>query len=181
MAGGSLEKKRHRLVRLLQGYDGLLVAFSGGVDSFYTLLKNLDLEQEVAHKTAEIRTILDASIRAMALMVEIRDPYTAGHQQRVAQLACAIARTAIRVLKKEKMIENATEMGDHFLSGLKKIQSPHIKEVRGRGLMIGIELTPEAGPARGEGLRAGVDAQGVIHELAQAAQRVPVGGAAQRV
>ena len=54
--------------------------------------QNLDLEQEVAHKTAEIRTILDASIRAMALMVEIRDPYTAGHQQRVAQLACAIAR-----------------------------------------------------------------------------------------
>lgn len=49
------------------------------------------LEQEVARKTAEIRNMLDASIRAMALMVEIRDPYTAGHQQRVAQLACAIA------------------------------------------------------------------------------------------
>ncbi|MCB2146142.1 MAG: ornithine--oxo-acid transaminase [Deltaproteobacteria bacterium] len=63
-------------------------------------------------------------------------------------LACAIARTAIRVLKEEKMIENASEMGDYFLAGLKNIQSPHIKEVRGRGLMIAMELFPEAGGAR---------------------------------
>ena len=52
---------------------------------------NILLEQQVEQKTAEIRNILNASIQAMALMVEIRDPYTAGHQQRVAQLACAIA------------------------------------------------------------------------------------------
>ena len=53
--------------------------------------QNLILEQKVQQKTAEIRDILNASIHAMAMMVEIRDPYTAGHQQRVAQLACAIA------------------------------------------------------------------------------------------
>ncbi|MDX2454213.1 ornithine--oxo-acid transaminase [Desulfosarcina sp.] len=63
-------------------------------------------------------------------------------------LACAIARTAIRVLKEEKMIENASEMGDYFLAGLKKIQSPHIKEVRGRGLMLAMELFHETGGAR---------------------------------
>ncbi|WP_319408977.1 ornithine--oxo-acid transaminase [uncultured Desulfosarcina sp.] len=63
-------------------------------------------------------------------------------------LACAIARTAIRVLVDEKMIENASEMGDYFLAGLKKIRSPHIKEVRGRGLMIAMELFPEVGGAR---------------------------------
>ena len=63
-------------------------------------------------------------------------------------LACAIARTAIRVLKEEKMIENASEMGDYFLAGLKKIQSPHIKEVRGRGLMLAMELIQETGGAR---------------------------------
>ncbi len=45
----------------------------------------------MAQKTAEIREMLNASIHSMALMAEIRDPYTAGHQQRVAQLACAIA------------------------------------------------------------------------------------------
>jgi ornithine--oxo-acid transaminase len=63
-------------------------------------------------------------------------------------LACAIARTAIRVLKEEKMIENAQEMGAYFLSGLKTIRSPHIKTVRGRGLMLAMELLPEAGGAR---------------------------------
>ena len=52
---------------------------------------NLLLEQKVEQKTKEIRDILTASIHSMALMAEIRDPYTAGHQQRVAQLACAIA------------------------------------------------------------------------------------------
>ena len=53
--------------------------------------QNVFLEHRVAQKTSEIREMLNASIRSMALMVEIRDPYTAGHQQRVTQLACAIA------------------------------------------------------------------------------------------
>lgn len=53
---------------------------------------NVLLEHKVEQKTAEIREILNQSIRSMALMVEIRDPYTAGHQDRVAQLACAIAK-----------------------------------------------------------------------------------------
>lgn len=53
--------------------------------------QNTLLEQMVAKKTQEIKDMLHGSISSMALMVEIRDPYTAGHQQRVAQLACAIA------------------------------------------------------------------------------------------
>lgn len=50
------------------------------------------LEEMVATKTGELRHMLQGIISSMALMVEIRDPYTAGHQQRVAQLACAVAR-----------------------------------------------------------------------------------------
>lgn len=53
--------------------------------------QNTQLEQMVAKKTEEINDMLHGIISSMALMVEIRDPYTAGHQQRVAQLACAIA------------------------------------------------------------------------------------------
>lgn len=53
--------------------------------------QNVLLAHEVEQKTAEIHEILDASIHSMALMVEIRDPYTAGHQLRVSRLACAIA------------------------------------------------------------------------------------------
>ena len=63
-------------------------------------------------------------------------------------LACAVARTALEVLMEENMIENAEKMGRYFLDGLKGIGSSMIKEVRGKGLMIGVELYPEAGGAR---------------------------------
>ncbi len=63
-------------------------------------------------------------------------------------LACAIARTSLRVLFEEKMIENAVVMGRYFLDGLKQIKNPSIKEIRGKGLFIGLELFPEAGRAR---------------------------------
>lgn len=63
-------------------------------------------------------------------------------------LACAVARAAIRVLIEEDMIENAARMGAYFLEQLETLESPYIREVRGRGLMIGIELQPEAGGAR---------------------------------
>ena len=63
-------------------------------------------------------------------------------------LACAIARAALGVLREEGMIQNAARMGEYFLQGLRQIKSPHIKEVRGIGLMIGVELHPEAKGAR---------------------------------
>jgi ornithine--oxo-acid transaminase len=63
-------------------------------------------------------------------------------------LACAVARAALKVLLEEGMIENADAMGARFLAGLRRIDSPAIKEVRGRGLMMAIELHSEAGGAR---------------------------------
>jgi len=63
-------------------------------------------------------------------------------------LACAVARAAINVLIEEKMIENSAKIGEYFMSQLKQIRSPFIKEVRGKGLLIGVELVPEAGSAR---------------------------------
>lgn len=63
-------------------------------------------------------------------------------------LACAVARTALKVLVEEQMIENAAAMGDYFLRGLKQFDFPQLSEVRGRGLLIGMELRPEAGNAR---------------------------------
>ena len=63
-------------------------------------------------------------------------------------LACAVARTALKVIKEENMIENAAVMGSYFVERLLEIPSPYIHEIRGRGLMIGMELYPEAGGAR---------------------------------
>jgi ornithine--oxo-acid transaminase len=61
-------------------------------------------------------------------------------------LACAVARTALRVLVEERMVERSAELGAFFLERLKTIRSPHIKEVRGIGLWIGIELNTAARP-----------------------------------
>jgi ornithine--oxo-acid transaminase len=62
--------------------------------------------------------------------------------------AAAVGRAALRVLVEEKMVENAAALGPYFLDRLRRIDSQHIKEVRGRGLWIGIELHREAGGAR---------------------------------
>lgn len=63
-------------------------------------------------------------------------------------LACAVARKAMEVLVKEKLIENAATVGEYFLNGLKTIQNPMIRETRGRGLLIAVEFKPGAGGAR---------------------------------
>jgi ornithine--oxo-acid transaminase len=63
-------------------------------------------------------------------------------------LACAVARTAMKILVEEGLIDNAAEVGRYFFGRLKEIQSPYIREVRGKGLMIGVELKPDAGGAR---------------------------------
>ncbi len=63
-------------------------------------------------------------------------------------LACAVARTALRVLVEEGMIENAARQGEYFRRGLAGIRSNLVREVRGRGLMMALELVPEAGGAR---------------------------------
>lgn len=63
-------------------------------------------------------------------------------------LACAVARAALAVLVEENLIQNAAEMGEYLMDQLVEIPSPYVKEVRGKGLLIGIELKPEAGGAR---------------------------------
>jgi ornithine--oxo-acid transaminase len=63
-------------------------------------------------------------------------------------LACVVGEAALDVLINEQLDQKATEHGAYFVEGLKAIQAPIIKEVRGKGLLIAVELTKEAGPAR---------------------------------
>jgi ornithine--oxo-acid transaminase len=63
-------------------------------------------------------------------------------------LAAAVARAALGVIVEENLVQNAAEMGEYFSERLAEIPSPHVKEVRGKGLLIGLELKPEAGGAR---------------------------------
>ena len=72
-------------------------------------------------------------------------------------LGAAIARAALAVIRDEKLAERAETLGTYFVEQLAEIPSPHIREVRGKGLLIGVELKQEAGGARRfcEALQAG--------------------------
>lgn len=63
-------------------------------------------------------------------------------------LASAVARAALRVIREEKLAERSQQLGEYFLEQLSEIPGPHVKEVRGKGLLIGVELKPEAMGAR---------------------------------
>jgi ornithine--oxo-acid transaminase len=63
-------------------------------------------------------------------------------------LGAAVARESLKVLVEENLVEKSFELGKYFIDELRKINSQHVKEVRGKGLFIGVELKPEAKGAR---------------------------------
>jgi len=63
-------------------------------------------------------------------------------------LACAVARAALEVLREERLVQRSAELGEYFVTRLRTLNSKYIKEIRGKGLWIGVELTEDAGGAR---------------------------------
>jgi ornithine--oxo-acid transaminase len=61
-------------------------------------------------------------------------------------LGCAVARAALQVIIDEKLVQRSAELGEYFLTRLRTLRSPHLREVRGKGLWIGIELDVPARP-----------------------------------
>jgi ornithine--oxo-acid transaminase len=63
-------------------------------------------------------------------------------------LGAAVARTALKVITEENLVENAYKMGEYFTEQLHEMPQKNIKEIRGRGLLIGVEIKKESGKAR---------------------------------
>jgi len=63
-------------------------------------------------------------------------------------LGAAVARTALRVITEENLVENAYQMGEYFTEQLHEMPQKNIKEIRARGLLIGVEIKKESGNAR---------------------------------
>jgi ornithine--oxo-acid transaminase len=61
-------------------------------------------------------------------------------------LACAVSIAALNVIEEEHLVERSLKLGEYFIERLKEISNPIIKEIRGRGLFIGVELTERARP-----------------------------------
>ncbi|CAN5797754.1 ornithine aminotransferase [soil metagenome] len=79
-------------------------------------------------------------------ILEVFGPGSHGSTLGGNPLACAVAIASLEVLEEEGLAEKSERLGKMFLTELKKIENPIIKEVRGRGLMIGVELTESARP-----------------------------------
>jgi ornithine--oxo-acid transaminase len=81
-------------------------------------------------------------------LMELFEPGEHGSTFGGNPLAAAVAREALAVIRDENLVENAAHLGEYFIEQLAEIPSLHVKEVRGKGLLIGVELKPEAGGAR---------------------------------
>ncbi len=79
-------------------------------------------------------------------VLSVFDPGSHGSTYGGNPLGCAVARTALRVIQEESLVERSAELGEWFLSELQKIPHPDVKEIRGRGLLVGIELNVAARP-----------------------------------
>ncbi|MDG0874074.1 ornithine--oxo-acid transaminase [Paenibacillus thiaminolyticus] len=88
-------------------------------------------------------------VSAVAADAEVLGTFTPGSHGSTFggnPLGCAVANAALETLVRERLADRARELGDYFMDGLAKLQSPRIKELRGRGLLIGLELTEPARP-----------------------------------
>jgi ornithine--oxo-acid transaminase len=86
-----------------------------------------------------------SGIAADREVMDVFEPGSHGSTFGGNPLACAVALAALRVLESERLIDNAARMGAYFMGRLKTLRHPDIREIRGKGLFIGIELK---GPAR---------------------------------
>lgn len=87
-----------------------------------------------------------SAVLASREILEVFQPGDHGSTFGGNPLACAVARAALRVLVEERLTERSAELGDYFLGLLRTLHSPYIREIRGKGLWIGIELNIPARP-----------------------------------
>lgn len=97
-----------------------------------------------------------SAVVARSEVLEVFEPGSHGSTFGGNPLGCAVARTALRVLVEEELIGRSARLGEAFLRRLQSLKGPQIKEIRGRGLLIGIELRTKARPYCEALARAGV-------------------------
>lgn len=90
-------------------------------------------------------------VSAMVANAEVMDQFGPGDHGSTFggnPLGAAIARAALQVIVDEQLASRALELGSWFMKQLAALESPHVIDIRGRGLMVGVEIRPESGTAR---------------------------------
>ncbi|MGH7477268.1 MAG: ornithine--oxo-acid transaminase [Longimicrobiales bacterium] len=90
-----------------------------------------------------------SAVLADDAVMQVFTPGTHGSTFGGNPLAAAVARAALQVIVEERLAERAAELGDWFMQKLRALRSPHVAEVRGKGLLIGVVIKDTSGPARG--------------------------------
>src|SRR5215207_2439652 len=129
------------LLEPIQGEGGVIIPSAGYLKAVAEICK----KNNVLLMADEIQTGLGRTGKLFAMQHEaVRPDVTIVGKP----LAAAVARAALRVIREENLSERSRELGEYFMEQLAEIPSPHVKEVRGKGLLIGVELKPEAKGAR---------------------------------
>jgi len=89
-----------------------------------------------------------SGVLASRKLMDVFTPGSHGSTFGANPMACAIGKAAIEVLVEEKLVERSFELGQYLRDRLEAFNSPHVAEVRGKGLLVGVEIKPESGVAR---------------------------------
>jgi len=89
-----------------------------------------------------------SAVVASAEVMNVFNPGDHGSTYGGNPLGCSVAREALQILKDENLIQKSAELGAYLIAELKKINSPHVELIRGKGLWVGMVLKKEAGGAR---------------------------------
>ncbi len=89
-----------------------------------------------------------SAMLADAAVMDVFQPGDHGSTFGGNPLAAAVAMAALDVIVEERLADRAQELGQWWMAALAEMDSPHVAEVRGKGLMIGLEIKPESGTAR---------------------------------
>ena len=106
------------------------------------------LEEFVNKAVGDVGAVLNGAMVVIGDTLGLYRPGDHGSTFGGNPLACAVGMAALDVLVSERLPERSHEMGTYFMSRLRALNSPHVKEVRGKGLLIGVEIKEERGKAR---------------------------------
>jgi ornithine--oxo-acid transaminase len=97
-----------------------------------------------------------SAIAANSEIMDVFDPGSHGSTFGGNPLACAVAAAALDVLVEEDLSQRARQLGEYFIDELRKLENPVIKEIRGKGLLLGLELHEKARPTCEQLLKEGL-------------------------
>ena len=115
-----------------------------------------------------------SAIAANASLLDVFEPGSHGSTFGGNPLSCAVAIKVIEILQRDGYARQAAEKGAYFIQGLRNIQNPDIREIRGKGLLIGVEFHSNAAPYVKKLMAEGILAKETHEKTIRFAPPIPI-------